>query len=276
MTGFKTMMGVSALALAAFFAGSAAVAGTLENVKARGKLVVGVKNDYVPYGFLNDKGDIVGFEVSLAKYVAKELLGSEDKIELVPVVASNRIEFLTAGRIDAIFATLGVTAERAKVIDFTTEYVSAAGPSVLAAKEATVSKWEELKGKSVCGIQGSYYNKKMTEEFGINLVAFKTQPEAYRALKDNRCIGFVFDDMTLQQKLKEPDWASYKIAVAPYEFQPMAGGLRKGDTEFHEAVDKAIAKAEAEGKLIAWETEFGMPHSDYIAARAKAAVAKKN
>jgi polar amino acid transport system substrate-binding protein len=147
---------------------------------------------------------------------------------------------------------------------------------VLAAKEATISKWEELKGKSVCGIQGSYYNKKMTEEFGINLVAFKTQPEAYRALKDNRCIGFVFDDMTLQQKLKEPDWASYKIAVAPYEFQPMAGGLRKGDAEFHEAVDMAIGKAEAEGKLIAWETEFGMPHSDYIAARAKAAAAKKN
>jgi polar amino acid transport system substrate-binding protein len=134
MTGFKRMMGVSALALAAFFVGSAAVAGTLENVKARGKLVVGVKNDYVPYGYLNDKGDVVGFEVSLAKYVAKELLGSEDKIELVPVVASNRIEFLTAGRIDAIFATLGVTAERAKVIDFTTEYVSAAGPSVLTAK----------------------------------------------------------------------------------------------------------------------------------------------
>jgi polar amino acid transport system substrate-binding protein len=44
------MMGVSALALAASFVGGAAVAGTLENVKARGKLVVGVKNDYVPYG----------------------------------------------------------------------------------------------------------------------------------------------------------------------------------------------------------------------------------
>jgi len=274
MTGSKRMMGASALAL--FFVAGSAVAGTLDNIKARGKLIVGVKNDYVPYGYLNDKGEVVGFEVSLAKYVAKELLGSEDKIELVPVIASNRIDFLTAGRIDAIFATLGVTAERAKVIDFTTEYVSAAGPSVLMAKDTTISKWEELKGKSVCGIQGSYYNKKMTEEFGINLVAFKTQPEAYRALKDNRCIGFVFDDMTLQQKLKEPDWAIYKIAVAPYEFQPMAGGVRKDDAEFREAVDKAIGKAEAEGRLIAWETEFGMPHSDYIAARANAPAAKKN
>jgi polar amino acid transport system substrate-binding protein len=275
MTSIKTL-GVFVLTLAAVLVGGAAMAGTLEDVKARGKLIVGVKNDYAPYGYLNDKGEVVGFEVSLAKYVAKELLGSEDKIELVPVIAANRIEFLSAGRIDVIFATLGVTAERSKVIDFTTHYVSAAGPSVLMAKEGTVSKWEELKGKPVCGIQGSYYNKKMTEEFGINLVAFKTQPDAYRALKDNRCIGFVFDDMTLQQKLKEADWVGYKVAIAPYEFLPMAGGIRKGDTEFREAVDKAIEKAEAEGKLIEWETQFDMPHSDYIAERAKAAAAKKN
>ncbi|MCX8997268.1 transporter substrate-binding domain-containing protein [Rhizobiaceae bacterium BDR2-2] len=266
----------SALMLAALMAGTSAMAGTLDDIKARDKLIVGVKNDYAPYGYLNDKGEIVGFEIELAKYIAGELLGSPDKIELVPVVASNRIEFLTAGRIDAIFATLGVTPERDKVIDFTTEYVSAAGPSVLMAKEATISEWEELKGKPVCGIQGSYYNKKMTEEFGINLVAFKTQPEAYRALRDNRCIGFVFDDMTLQQKIKEADWSGYKVAVAPYEFLPMAGGIREGDTEFREAVDKAITKAEGEGKLIAWEAEFGMPASDYIAERAKAAAAKKN
>lgn len=269
-------LAASVLAVAAFMAGTSAMAGTLDDVKARGKLIVGVKNDYAPYGYLNDKGEIVGFEVELAKYVAKELLGSEDKIELVPVVAANRIEFLTAGRIDVIFATLGVTEERKKVIDFTTYYVSAPGPSVLMVKEATASKWEDLKGKPVCGIQGSYYNKKMTEEFGINLVAFKTQPEAYRALKDNRCIGFVFDDMTLQKKIEEAEWTGYKVAVPPYEYIPQAGGIRKDDTAFREAVDKAITKAEGEGKLIAWETEFGMPHSQHIADRAKAAAAKKN
>lgn len=275
MTISKTLA-ASALALAALMAGASAMAGTLDDIKARDKLIVGVKNDYAPYGYLNDKGEIVGFEIELARYVAKELLGSEEKIELVPVVASNRIEFLTAGRIDVIFATLGVTAERDKVIDFTTEYVSAAGPSVLMAREAKLSKWEELKGRPVCGIQGSYYNKKMTEEFGINLVAFKTQPEAYRALKDNRCIGFVFDDMTLQQKLKEADWSGYKVAIPPYEFLPMAGGIREGDSAFREAVDAAITKAEGEGRLIAWETEFGMPASEYIAERAKAAAAKNN
>lgn len=271
----KIFASTALIALGLLTAGSA-LAGTLDDVKARGKLIVGVKNDYAPYGYLNDKGEIIGFEVELAKYVAKELLGSADKIELVPVVAANRIEFLTAGRIDVIFATLGVTPERDKVIDFTTAYVSSAGPAVMMAKEATTSKWEELKGKQVCGIQGSYYNKKMTEDFGINLVAFKTQPEAMRALRDNRCIGFVFDQMTLDLKVQEADWSGYKVAVPTYEYLPMAGGIREGDKAFQEAVDKAITKAEAEGKMIEWETEFHIPHAEYIAERAKAAKAKLN
>ncbi len=106
----------------------AASADTLADVKAKGTLTIGVKNDYPPYGFLNDKGEIVGFEVDLGKYIAKELLGPEGKVELVPVVAANRIEFLNSGRIDIILATLGVTEERGKVVDFSEYYVSAPGP----------------------------------------------------------------------------------------------------------------------------------------------------
>ncbi|MCC9620306.1 transporter substrate-binding domain-containing protein [Thalassospira sp. MA62] len=269
-------LAVSAIALASALGTQAAFADTLEDVIERDQLIVGVKNDYPPYGFLNEEGETVGFEVDLAKYVAKELLGSEDKIELVPVVAANRIQFLEAGRVDVIFATLGVTDQRDEVIDFTVHYVNAAGPSVLMPEAAKIDSWDQLEGQPICGIQGSYYNKKMTEEFGINLINFKNQPDAYRALKDNRCIGFVFDDMTLQKKVEEADWSDYKIAVAPYEYLPMAGGLREGDTAFEEAVNKAIVKAEGEGKLIEWETKYGMPHSDYIAERAKAAAAQQN
>lgn len=255
---------------------NATFADTLADVKARGTLTVGIKNDYPPYGYLDDKGAIVGFEVELAKYVANEILGSPDKIELVPVVAANRIEFLNSGRIDAIFATLGVTDERRKVIDYTVEYVSSPGPSVFARKEAKFTEWEQLRGQTLCGIQGSYFNRHLTDAFGIQLVNFTAQPEAYRALTDNRCVGFVFDDMTLRQKLKDSEWADYKIAVDTYEYLPIAGGLRKDDAAFKAAVDAAIVKAEGEGKLMEWEKTFDMPASDYIAKRAEAARAAAN
>ncbi len=153
-------------------------ADTLSDIKSRGVLTVGIKNDYPPYGFMNAEGKTVGFEVDLARSIAANLLGSPDKIKLVPVNASNRIQFLQSGQIDLIMATLGVTPERAKEIDFTVEYVSAAGPSVMARKEAKFNQWEQLKGQKICGIQGSYYNKTLTQKYGIQLVNFTALPEA--------------------------------------------------------------------------------------------------
>jgi polar amino acid transport system substrate-binding protein len=250
-------------------------ADTLSDIKSRGVLTVGIKNDYPPYGFMNAEGKTVGFEVDLARSIAANLLGSPDKIKLVPVNASNRIQFLQSGQIDLIMATLGVTPERAKEIDFTVEYVSAAGPSVMARKEAKFNQWEQLKGQKICGIQGSYYNKTLTQKYGIQLVNFTALPEAYRALQDNRCVAMVFDDMTLQNKLGEPGWSDYKIAIKPYEFLPMAGGLRKGDEAFKNAVNAAIVKTEGENKLVEWQSTYHMPPSDYITKRAEAARAAK-
>ncbi len=246
-------------------------ADTLSDIKSRGVLTVGVKNDYPPYGFMNAQGKTDGFEIQLARSIADQLLGSPDKIKLVPVNASNRIQFLQTGQIDLIMATLGVTPERAKEIDFTVPYVSAAGASVIARKEAKFTQWDQLAGQNVCGIQGSYYNKLLTEKYKINLVNFTALPEAYRALQDNRCVAMAFDDMTLRNKLEQPDWKGYKIAIQPYEFLPMAGGVRKGDDAFLKAVNAAIVKTEGENKLIAWEKQFDMPASDYIAKRAEAA-----
>jgi len=78
---------------------------TLASVKQKGKLVVGVKADYKPFGYTDSSGKIVGLEIDLAQDVAKRL---GVQLELVPVVAANRMEFLKQGRIDlmiAVFAT---------------------------------------------------------------------------------------------------------------------------------------------------------------------------
>jgi len=246
-------------------------ADALADIKARGFLTVGVKNDYPPYGFMDNNGHTVGFEISLARYIATQLLGSPDKIKLVPVNASNRMQFLNSGQIDMIMATLGITPERQGQIDFSNAYVSAAGPSILARNAVKFNQWAQLKGQKVCGVQGSYFNKAVTQNYGLQLVNFAALPEAYRALQDNRCVAMVFDDMSLQKKLKEPGWSHYKIAVAPYEFTPMAAGWRKGEDSFRESVNQAIVKAEGEDKLIGWEKAFDMPPSPYIAQQAIAA-----
>src|SRR5579883_2949624 len=88
------------LAAAAALAGlsmTTAHADTLADIKAKGTLVVGVKADYPPYGFRDSSGNIIGFEPDLAADVAKRL---GVKLQLEPVVASNRMQFVQQGKID--------------------------------------------------------------------------------------------------------------------------------------------------------------------------------
>ncbi|MFP5480273.1 MAG: transporter substrate-binding domain-containing protein [Alphaproteobacteria bacterium] len=165
----------AAAALAALLTGGLAAADTLEDIKSAGKIVVGVKQDYRPWGYLDASGKIVGFEIDLAQDVATRLgVG----LELVPVVASNRMEFLQQGKIDLIIATLGDTEERLKVIGMIEPNHYASGANVLAAKAAGIASWQDLSGKDICALQGSYYNKKVQQDYGANLVAFAGVPEA--------------------------------------------------------------------------------------------------
>src|SRR6185437_15883146 len=90
-----------------------AKADVLDDVKQKGVLVVGVKADYKPFGFREPSGAIVGLEPDLAADVAKKL---GVKLELVPVVSANRMEFLNQGKIDMMIATMSDKPDRRKVV----------------------------------------------------------------------------------------------------------------------------------------------------------------
>ena len=113
-------------------------------IRARGHLIVGVKNDYRPYGFVDPSGQIVGLEVDLAREVAQRIgVG----LELVPVIASNRMEFLRQGRIDMILATMSDTPERRRVVGMIEPNYYAGRVTVLAPKSAELKSWEQLRGR---------------------------------------------------------------------------------------------------------------------------------
>src|SRR5688500_10956669 len=94
----KRLAGAGLAALATFaLTAIPAAAQTLEKIKQRGVLVVGTKADYKPFGFRDPSGAIIGFEPDMAKDVADKL---GVKLELEPVVSSNRMQFLQQGKID--------------------------------------------------------------------------------------------------------------------------------------------------------------------------------
>src|SRR3954449_3242542 len=105
----KLLLTAAAAALGLALAATPSAAQTLDKIKQRGVLVVGTKADYKPFGFRDTSGAIVGFEPDLARDVAGRL---GVRLELEPVVSSNRMQFLQQGKIDLMLATMNVTQER--------------------------------------------------------------------------------------------------------------------------------------------------------------------
>lgn len=265
----RNLAGASMIGLGLAASLTAAHADQLDRVKQRGKLIVGIRNDYVPFGYLDPKGQNTGFEVDLARAVAKDMLGSETAIEFVPVVASNRIEFLNAGRIDVIFATLGVNADRGKVIDFTQHYYSMAGIVLMTPKDATYKSWDDIRGKKICGSQGNLYNRTLSEKMGAELVLFTGTAEIFSAFQGGRCDAIAYDGPNLNMKVTEDGWKDkYKIALQTFEYVPIAGGVRKNEPAFLKAVDAAIVKAEASGLMVEGEKKYSLGESEYVQKRA--------
>ena len=133
--------GLAALAGVAFAAGASAQ--TLDKIKSRGVLVVGTKADYKPFGFRDPSGAIVGFEPDIGMEVADKL---GVKLELEPVVSSNRMQFLQQGKIDLMIATMNDKPDRRQVVGIIEPLYYASGVSVLANKKAGLKNWEQLKG----------------------------------------------------------------------------------------------------------------------------------
>ncbi|MGE8941399.1 transporter substrate-binding domain-containing protein [Leptospira interrogans] len=202
---------------------SPASANPLDDIKKKGTLTVGVKTDYPPWGTRDSSGAIIGMEPDMAADVAKRL---GVKLELVPVVSSNRMQFLQQGKIDLMIATMSDTPERRKVVGIVDPVYYASGVAIMANKAANIKSAADLKGKPVCALQGAFYNNDLQSKYTQqDLVAFKGIPEAEQALLDGRCVGFVYDDVVLVwKKAQEKKWDNFDV-VALTEWKPVPWGL---------------------------------------------------
>ncbi len=123
-------------------------AGALEAAKARGTLVVGVREDFPPLGYLDGNGKHTGFEVDLARYLARQLLGDGGTLRLVPVRAGNRITTLESGLADMLIAAVAVTEDRASVFAFSEPYFRS-GTLLLVPRKSSIQDLRDVTGRRV-------------------------------------------------------------------------------------------------------------------------------
>lgn len=181
-----------------------ALADALDQIKARGKLVVGVKKDVLLWGYLNAKtGVIEGLEPDLAKDLAKRL-GVE--VELVGLVTAERISALEERRVDVLIATLSDTPERRARLALVEPHYYSSGVNVLARKAEGFKRWVDLRNRRVCGRRGAFYNRPIAVEYGADIVALYGNELAKSALRDGRCSAFLYDDTAISALLIDPAW----------------------------------------------------------------------
>jgi polar amino acid transport system substrate-binding protein len=260
------------LALAAMVA--SAQADQLDDIKAKGVLVVGTKADYPPFGFRDASGGVIGIEPDLGAEIAKRL---GVKLEIVPVVSSNRMQFLQQGKIDLMIATMSDTPDRRKVVGFIEPLYYASGVAILANKKANIKTAADLKGKPVCAIQGAFYNNDLQSKYtGQDLIAFKAVAEAQQALLDGRCVGFVYDDAVLfwQKNSDEKRWADFEcLQLNEWPIVPwgIAVKLEEREGAWGKLVTETVTDWLKSGKLLEIEKKWVGSNSKWLVdASAKA------
>jgi polar amino acid transport system substrate-binding protein len=238
-------------------AGTPACAGSLDDIRARGVLVVGSKADYRPFGFRDDAGIIVGFEPDLAAEIAKAL---GVKLKLVPVVASNRVSLLQSGDLDLLIATMNVTPERAKQVDFVEPSYYASGVNVLAPKSAHLHVWQELQGKPVCSVEGSAYLGEIKDRYGPDLHLYKNTDQVYAAVRSGECYA-AYDDTALIGQLQMPGWSDYDMPLRSVLLQPWGMAVKPGNTELAAFVGDLVKEWHADGHIEQVEKTWKIPPS---------------
>lgn len=233
-------------------------------VMSRGKIVVGVKADYKPWGFRSENGELVGMEIDMAKDVA-EVMGVE--LELVPVQSSNRMQFLEQGKIDLMIATMSDRDDRRKIVGIIQPNYYTSGTNIMSPKALALKKWEDLRGKPVCGKQGAFYNKIVSERYGADIVAFTGNAEAKQALRDKKCIAWVYDDSSIMSDLSSGDWDEFEMPLNSEDDNPwgLAVPLAERNCIFGQFMTGMSYDWLQSGRLIELEKKWGIQPTAFLA-----------
>lgn len=246
------------LALAAV---TPARADVLDDIKARGTLIVGSKADYKPFGFRDPSGAIVGIEPELAADIAAKL---GVKLEVVPVVSSNRMEFLKQGKIDLMIATMSDTPERRKIVQVIEPLYYADFVNIMFVKGAAPKTWEDLKGRKLCGTSGAWYNKDVAQAYGAEIASFDGSDKPLLALKNGECIGYLYDQTFLAGKLTSDEWKQgYEIKLPGIKEAPWAMAVALGQDRFAKMLSELTEDWMRTGKIVALEKKWEVPPTAY-------------
>ena len=228
----------------AFVAATAHAEDLLDQVKARGTLRIGCEGTFPPFDSKAANGDLVGFDVDIAKAVAAKL---GVKPEFVTTEWSGIIAGLQAGKFDVIVNQVGITPERQKVLDFSPGYTFS-GAELIQRKndDRSFKSLEDLKGHKLGVGLGTNYMDMAKSVPGIDVKTYPGAPEYLSDLAAGRIDAALNDRLMVAYLLKNSQLPLRSGAMVG-SGNPSGIPFKKGNPKFAKAIDDAMTQLEADG-----------------------------
>ncbi len=241
----RALLGAGSLALGASLLPGRAFADSIATIKSRGKVLIGIQGDNPPWGFVNTSGASEGFDADIGKAFAAYLgVG----VEFVPLAVVNRIPALTTGRVDILFATMGMLPDRAKVVQFSKPYVANI-IELVGAKATSIKTNADMKKVTIGVPRASVQDIQVTKNApeGTTIRRFDDDAATIQALISGQ-VDAVGGNMFYLDRINAAKPGIYENKL---EFSRLYNGActRLGDKELNTAANTFIDQIKTNGVL---------------------------
>ncbi|HQR52076.1 MAG TPA: glutamate/aspartate ABC transporter substrate-binding protein [Burkholderiales bacterium] len=239
-------------------AGAEELTGTLKKIKDTGSITLGHRESSIPFSYIDDKQQVVGYSQDLAikvvETIKKQLNTPNLQVKLNPVTSQTRIPLVQNGTVDLECGSTTNNLERQKQVAFSNS-IFIIGTRLLTRKTSGIKDFPDLAGKTVVTTAGTTSERlirKMNEDkkMGMNIISAKDHAESFLILQSGRAVAFMMDDALLygeRAKAKNPE--EFVVVGTPQSFEAYGCMMRRDDPQFKKAVDDALAAVMKSGEI---------------------------
>lgn len=220
----------------------------LNQIIKRNKIIVGMEVEFFPFEYSNEKGEPVGFDVDIARLIAKEM-GVE--IEIKDMEFSGLIPALQSGKIDLIISGMTRTLTRAKTVSFSQPYFETGLCALVSLKKAPdvqdigMLNAPERTLAVKLGTTGDLVTAKLFPKAQVN--RYKDETACVREVVTGRADAFLYDQLSISKHHKENPGTT-RALLKPFTYEPYAIAIQKGDADFLGWLNLFLETIKADGR----------------------------
>ena len=248
------------LLLPSFFVSGVSSAAELSEIRDRGYLTVAVKNNRAPLGFIDQNGNLNGFEIEIAQRLAAELLGDPAAIRLVPVQNVDRLNAVLEDRVDIAIAAITITEPRRRLVNFSYPYYL--DGTAFITNQPSIQTLSDLQSANIALLDRSSTVPHVRYILPVaKLTGVTTYTEGQNLLAQNQVNAFAGDVSVLASWLKNSSNATYRILPSIISAEPLSIAIPKGTqyTPLKEAINQSLRDWYSQGWLQERAAYWGLP-----------------